>query len=182
MFLRKTWRVFGKESRRTSRLRDGEFVLCSDSSEDEFLAHTPTTSPSSSRPPSPSPPRSDIMESQEDSSTSGYTPSVPDASNYSTPQAGGHEHPAWINTTVSHPTEPTWGTVNPGPPPSMYNRGARLYGMGNNAPTAPGPAQYNGPYLPNPTWGSGASTAPSQEQLMSAIWQLAQNFRNNNLL
>ena len=180
MFLRKAWRVFGKESRRTSRLRADEFVLRSESSEREFLAHTPTTTPSSSRSLSPSFPQSDM--SQEDSSTSGYPPSVPEAGTYSTPQAGSHERPAWNNTTVTYPTVPTWGTVTPGPPSSMYDRSARLYGMGNNPLPAPSAAQFNGPHLPNPTWGSGASTAPSQEQLMSAIWQIAQSFRNNSLL
>ena len=180
MFLR-TWREFGQESRRTARLGAGEYVLRSESTEPNLAATPPTTPPSSSRSPSPSPPKSNSM-SHGDSSNSGYPPSVPEAGTYSTPQAGSHEQLAWNNATVTYPTTPTWGSVTPGPSSSTYDRSARLYGMGNNPAPAPNPAQFNGPYLSNPTWGSGVSTTPSQEQLMSAIWQIAQSFRNNSLL
>ena len=176
----KTWREFGRESRRTSRLRAGELVLRSESTERERLpAHTPSTTPSSSRSLSPSLDGNDIM-SYEDSSTSGYTPSVPEAGTYAVPQAGNHEQPALDNTTVTYPTEPTWGTVTHGPASSTFDRNSRSYGMGNNPPPAPSPAQFNGPYPPNHAWGSGAPPAPSQEQWMR-FWQLAQTLRNYSL-
>ena len=180
LFFEKTWREFGTESRRTSRLRAGELILRSESTEREFLpAHTPTTTPSSSRSLSPSLPRNDIM-SHEDSSTSGYSPSVPEAGTYAAPQAGSHEQSAWDSTTVTYPTEPTWGTVTHGPVPPMFDRSARSHGMGNNPPPGPSPAQFNGPYPSNTTWGSGAPPAPTQEQLMR-FWHMAQTFRNYSL-
>ena len=181
MFLRKSWREFGKESRRTSSLGAGDYVLRSESSEPNLAATPPSTPPASSRSLSSSPPRSNNM-SHGDSNNSGYPPSVPEAGTYSTPQAGSHEQPVWNNTTVNYPTEPTWGNVTPGPLSSTYDRSARLYGMGNNPAPAPNPAQFNGPFSSNPTWGSGVSMAPSQEQLMSAIWHIAQTLRNNSLL
>ena len=178
LFFERSWREFGKESRRTSRLRAGERVLRSVSTEREFVpVHTPTTTPPSSlRSPSPSPPRNDM--SHEDSDNSGYSPSVPGAGTYSVPQAGNHEQTAWDNTNVTYSHEPTWGQVTHGPASPMYARSVRPYGMGNNPPQVSNPAPFNGPYPTNPTWGSGAPSAPTQEQLMSAIWHLAQTIRN----
>jgi len=147
--------------------------LRSESTEREFVpCHTPTTTPSSSsRSPTPSLPKNDM--SHEDEETSGYSPSVPAAGTYSVPQAVSHEQSVWENTTVTYPHDPTWGNVTHGPVSPMYNRSVRLHGMGNNPPSGPSPTPFNGPYPTNPTWGSGAPPAPTQEQLLR-FWHLAQ--------
>ena len=177
LFFERTWREFGTESRRTALLQSGELLLRSESTEREFVpCHTPTTTPpSSSRSPTPSLPENDM--SREDSETPGYPPSVPAAGTYSVPQAGCHEQPVWENTTVTYPHDPTWGNVTHGPVSPMYNRSARLTGMGNSPPPGPSPTPFIGPYTTNPTWGSGAPPAPTQEQLLR-FWQLLQTMRN----
>ena len=115
--------------------------------------------------------------SHEDSSTSGYSPSVPEAGTYAVPQAGSHEQTAWDSTTVAYPTDPTWGTVTHSQVPPFVDRNARSHGMGNNPPSGPSPAQFNGPYPSNTAWGSGAPQAPTPEQLLR-FWQAAQTFCN----
>ena len=182
MLLRR-WKVFGVESRRTSTLARHERILRSQSEESNHAATPPSLSPSAENRQD----RSTLSRSRS-MSQDGTQPTF-GAPNLSTPYsntptftpAGSHEIQQPVDThSVSRTEQSMWGATPYGPPMSNLDRNFRSSSSDLFQQYGPTPTTFGPPYTSTPTWGTGVTSQPTQEQLMR-LWQMAQSFSNNNI-
>ena len=185
MLLRR-WREFGVESRRTSTLARDERILRSHSEEPfaNAAATPPTLSPSvEARQDKPTLSRSRNMSQESGTQPTFGVPnlSTPYSNTPTFTPAGTHEIQQPVDThSVSSAEQPIWGTTPYGPPLSNFDRNFRSGSPGLFQQYGPSPTAYGPTYTSNPTWGTGVTTQPTQENLMR-LWQVAHGISNNNI-
>ena len=184
MLLRRSWRAFGVESRRTSTLARHERILRSQSEESNHAATPPSLSSSEeTRLDKPTHTRSRSMsqDSGPQPTWGGPNLSTPYSTTTNLTPAGSHEIQQTVDTrNVSTADQTMWGATPYGPPSSNLDRNFRSVSPGLFQHYGPSPTTFGPSYPPTPTWGTSTTPQPTQAQLMQ-LWQMAQSFSNKKI-